>query len=219
MNEGVKIELKGANLKRILAQLAASSADLTRPMRDVGEYLLRETMERFQNEKDPDGNKWKPLAPATIAAKGNANILSQSGRLLRSILYRPYRTGVEIGTNLEYAAIHQFGGTIKREAHDVTLRFRTNAKGDLLSQARDTRGRHLPFDAPPTGPRMADRRRQLVVFAKDSHKNAVEMKAKVGAHEFDMPSRPFLGINDTDRGEVAGILAEWFERKFRQGAR
>jgi phage gpG-like protein len=41
-----------------------------------------------------------------------------------------------IGTNVEYAAIHEFGGTIRRVTKPGTVRLRTDARGELQRNSR-----------------------------------------------------------------------------------
>jgi len=86
----------------------------------VGEYMLSSVEKNFQLSGRPE--KWKRLSPATLKKRTsgksrrirrsiNGNkILIQSARLKNSISYTPTRTKVFIGTNILYAAIHQFGG-------------------------------------------------------------------------------------------------------------
>lgn len=86
----------------------------------MGEMLTGSTIDRFNSQTSPDGAKWKPHAPATIAGRlkrhGNAplTILRLSGRLAGSINYQPSSDQVEIGNNVVYGAIHQFSGKAGR---------------------------------------------------------------------------------------------------------
>ena len=63
-------------------------------LRNVGEEMLTRIGDRFENEQDPDGQKWKPLAEATISARlkkfGNSQltILRAHGHLAGSINYQ-----------------------------------------------------------------------------------------------------------------------------------
>jgi len=97
-----------------LAALGQRLTDLTPAMRDVGEYMLRETEERFRKETDPVGRPWQALKPKTLAAKirkhKSTKILTRDHRLRSSINYEPSRRSVEIGSPLVYAAVHQLGG-------------------------------------------------------------------------------------------------------------
>jgi phage gpG-like protein len=77
--------------------------------------------ERFATATDPQGQPWKPSLRAQLEG---GQTLSDTGRLRRSFSVRaagPW--GFTIGTNVRYAAPHQFGATItpKRARY---LRFR-----------------------------------------------------------------------------------------------
>jgi phage gpG-like protein len=65
---------------------------------------------RFATATDPKGQPWKPSLRAQLEA---GQTLSDTGRLRRSFSVRaagPW--GFTIGTNVRYAAPHQFGATI-----------------------------------------------------------------------------------------------------------
>lgn len=82
-------------------------------MRAIGTGLVKGTQRRFREQKGPDGASWTALNPDYAAGKRNTRILTESGRLSKSVTADPGRSEVRVGTNLIYAAIHQFGGTIK----------------------------------------------------------------------------------------------------------
>ena len=103
-------------------------------MRRVASYILDETTQNFEQEQTPDGTRWQSLSPRTLLARAGKNpytkkghlrnsaaarmsgakILRNKGRLLRSIHSEHSATHAEVGTNLIYAAIHQFGGMAGR---------------------------------------------------------------------------------------------------------
>ncbi len=72
---------------------------------------------RYSSPEDPIGgeNKWKPLSKTTIEIKksqGNSGpytILKDTGRLSSSIVSKATKDTVSVGTNMVYAALHQFG--------------------------------------------------------------------------------------------------------------
>jgi phage gpG-like protein len=98
--------------------------DLTPAMKGVGEYMLVKTRERFDDEVDPSGQKWRELAPETIASKqrrkkkpgkrarvraGATDILKESWLLRDTIAYNADSTSVRVGTPQEYGVFHQSG--------------------------------------------------------------------------------------------------------------
>jgi phage virion morphogenesis protein len=72
----------------------------------VGAGVLTQVQLGFRSAQDPWGFKWTPPK----LRKGQP--LSDTGRLRRSIRAVADNDGVTVGTNLKYARIHQFGGTI-----------------------------------------------------------------------------------------------------------
>lgn len=108
----IKIELDdhhvGEKLKHIVVQLK-------RPRKlygVLGEQLKKIHNNRFKQETSPDGEKWQPLSPLTRQAKGNDHILKDSHQLRNTLAYNYSDQGVEFGSALKYARLHQFGGTI-----------------------------------------------------------------------------------------------------------
>lgn len=75
----------------------------------LGSYGVSSTQQRFLDQKDPDGETWK-------ATKRGGDILRKDDRLFNSLDYKASENSAEWGTNVIYAAIHQFGGIIKAKA-------------------------------------------------------------------------------------------------------
>lgn len=82
----------------------------------VGEVLRESTLKRFQNEEDPQGHKWKKSLRAMGQNGSVGKTLAKSGHLKTSLGVQASSEGVSLGTNLIYAGIHQFGGTIKAKS-------------------------------------------------------------------------------------------------------
>jgi hypothetical protein len=105
-----------------------------------------------------------------------------------------------IGSNVSYAAIHEFGGRIHHPSREQTVRHRLDARGALMTQVV-TRKNGKSFVG--------------LIFARKSHKRVREMKVKAKAYDINMPERmPFrTGIAEsqpTYRSLIsAAIMAEW----------
>lgn len=108
----IKIEDKEVHdaLHRLLLALPLGG-DATPAFKSMGRALKTGVQLRFREEKAPDGSAWKPSKRA-IAEGGKT--LQLTRRLLRSITYAATYDSVEVGTNVVYAAIHQFGGSAGR---------------------------------------------------------------------------------------------------------
>ena len=87
----------------------------------IGSYGVSSTQERFLQERGPDGQGWTPSARAQ--AKGGKT-LRDSARLFQSLTHEADAGSAAWGSNLVYAGIHQFGGTI-RPRNAKRLAFRT----------------------------------------------------------------------------------------------
>ena len=105
---------------------------------ELGEYGLRSTRARFKTQTAPDGTAWAALQPRYQKEKRrNKNlILTLNGYLRGQMTWQLVgdRT-VEIGSNLPYAAVHQFGATIKPRAAKV-LMFRGHVAKSVTIPAR-----------------------------------------------------------------------------------
>lgn len=82
-------------------------------LRPIGLALVQVVQQRFRDEEDPFGRRWDALSPAYAEVKKGPGILRASGLLMRSITFEASGDEVAVGSNRVYAAVHQFGATIK----------------------------------------------------------------------------------------------------------
>ncbi len=108
----IDVRIEDREVQRAFIRLVGVMDDTTPVMAAIGTGLVASTHRRFVSQTDPDGAPWAPLNPDYRAMKRNRRILTESGRLRDSINAQPSRDMVRVGTNVIYAAIHQFGGTI-----------------------------------------------------------------------------------------------------------
>jgi len=118
------VKVDGADeVRKRLQTLAGRMSNLSPIMRAIGDRIVEQTKRRFEaGGPAPDGTPWKE--PKTPNPK-RVRTLTVSGHLRDSI--RPQLMGnnaVQVGTNKEYAAIHQLGG---RTAASVILPRRKKA--------------------------------------------------------------------------------------------
>ena len=73
----------------------------------IGRAMLTDIKMNFRREHAPDGTPWAPLKIRT------GKILSDTGRLKNSFSHKAGDDEVEVGTNVLYAALQNFGGTIR----------------------------------------------------------------------------------------------------------
>ena len=113
----INVQVQGLRTVADALHLKAEQLQNMRPFwKSVGEYVMARTIKDcFGKEQAPDGSKWKPLSPARVKQRmkrhksGNMRILQDTGELRRSVRYEASGDSVVIGSNLEYAATHQFG--------------------------------------------------------------------------------------------------------------
>jgi len=81
-------------------------------MYGVGQLVESQTKERIATEKRaPGGAAWAPWSPDYATTRGAAqSLLVSENNLLTSIQNYTRGLTAEVGTNLVYGAIHQFGG-------------------------------------------------------------------------------------------------------------
>jgi phage virion morphogenesis protein len=109
-------EIEG--LARILNGVTLGPQDRVQLLHDIGVEMESQTQERFDTQKDPEGNPWKELAEKTRdyymkQGLGTGSLLVQGGGLRDSIESRVSGSwSVLAGATKIYAAIHQFGGEI-----------------------------------------------------------------------------------------------------------
>ena len=130
------VKIDDLAVREFLKKAAAASQDLTPAMKNIGEYMLLRTAERFAGQHDPDGKPWKQLAYHTLMGgykktkfkrqggltKGFSGYLAARQILLKSghlsqVAYKESPDSVMVGTtppSKAYAAIQQFGGKAGR---------------------------------------------------------------------------------------------------------
>ncbi|MDR3427852.1 hypothetical protein [Silvimonas sp.] len=99
-----------------------------------------------------------------------------------------------IGSNVIYAAIHEFGGRIHHETRTMKIRHKLDARGNLVKQLAND---------------------HLLVFARAGAKRARTQTVQAQAHDVTMPERaPFRTGLAESRGQYTTnisrqIVAEW----------
>jgi phage gpG-like protein len=111
-----KIEVDDRAVVEALNRLISIGEDPHAALSAVGRVLKARIQDGFITGTSPDGRPWAPLKSRA------GQPLVNRGRLRNSIDYRVEGNSVEVGTNLSYAPVHQFGAKIEAKAGGV-LRF------------------------------------------------------------------------------------------------
>ena len=110
MTAALIIRADGAiETEHTLGLLRDRFGDLTALMGRIGLFLETTTVERFDTETAPSGERWLPsLRARTTGGK----TLTDSARLKQSMTHRASADRLEVGTNVIYAGVHQGGAVI-----------------------------------------------------------------------------------------------------------
>ena len=109
----IEIEFDNKEVHEKLLNLAQRTENLRPLMKNIAGIFSYSTEENFKEEERP--NKWVDLAESTKKQrtkkrKWPGQILQVEGKLAASINTYYDNDSAVIGSNLEYAAIHQLGG-------------------------------------------------------------------------------------------------------------
>ena len=113
MSEPIEIKLDNKEIESRLLDLAKRSENLRPLMKNIAGIFAYSTEENFKEEGRPD--KWADLAESTKKQRTKTGhypgqILQVSGQLASSISTSYDNDSAVIGSNIDYAAIHQLGG-------------------------------------------------------------------------------------------------------------
>lgn len=171
---GIDIDDRAA--QEAFARLIARGAHLRPVMQDIGPALVQSTQERFDGGIGPDGAAWPP---SQRAQKTGGQTLVLSGDLARSITFIAAEDSVEVGTNMVYGAIHQFGGEITNHPRSQAIHRQYDRKTDTVRNR----------------------------FARASSRTFTTWH-EVGEHTVFIPARPYLGIDGLDQREILDIITD-----------
>lgn len=178
MTSRIEVQVTDAKARSALQKAVAVLEDPTPLMAGISVELLAQVERSFELE----GPGWQKLRPSTIRSRAKrgkwpGKIMQVSNALARSYVPFHNRDEAGIGSNLAYAAIHHFGGKIQRNGKAGTVRLRTDAKGNLLRQG--DKGKLA----------------KLAVFARSSHKRAVERSYQGKDYTINIPARRVLPVD------------------------
>jgi len=140
----VSIDLLGEKaITKALNTILARGLDLAPAFYEMGEHTLESTQDRMSQELSPDGTPWEPLSINTIEQKDLTNqsekILRGYGTLADTLSYQVNSNQLMFGSNLEYAATHQFG----RDKANIPARPFLGVSGEDETEILDILRSHL----------------------------------------------------------------------------
>lgn len=211
-----------------LGRLKLSLRENEELMRILGASQLQSVYKTFRDQGSPSGS-WPALSPMTIRRNPRKygpghKLLIDTGRLRNSITVAPRPGSVSIGTNVAYAAVHQFGsadqagrtfgpqlradqeridGTTVKVGKHSYLRLRRRKQGDKYG---------IVNRYTSEGFRIKGKRRKLV-----SGISIKETSVKEHARHQNIPPRPFLVFRPEDPARIRGLVVS-FVNKARRDA-
>ena len=116
---GYSIRLEG-DVRKLMKRLKHySDLDKKHITAAMAEAVRTSTLERYKQEKDPEGKKWKSSIRAE--AEGGKT-LTDTARLRNSIRAKSDASGFTVGTNTIYASTHQLG----EKGRKITIRAKSS---------------------------------------------------------------------------------------------
>lgn len=183
MSDLITLKVDDRGVYATLARLLGKATAMRPVMREIAGDMHDGVLENFDREGRP--SPWKK---SRRAAKQGGKTLQHTRRLMKSITRNYDASGARIGTNLDYAAIHHFGGVIRFKGRDRIMNFKQVRRGKMT------------FSRPGTGDR----------FAK-AGKAHYSMKVSGKPYSVDMPARPYMLLLDDDLAKIIKRMKKYLE--------
>ena len=179
--------MAGANLKidvvitgpDTLARIDSAMDDTADLVARVGSYLTSVTRDRFASQTGPDGSAWQPLQPRYQRRKKQNKD--------KILMLNGYLRGF----------IHW------QPDGDDAVRVGTKEKYGAIHQFGGTIQKPARKSTVHFG---AGKAKHLFVKKKKAKRS---MQVSIGAHQVNMPARPFLGVNAGDQEQIRLRVIDW----------
>jgi phage gpG-like protein len=120
----INVEIKDEAVRQLFADIQGRLRDLSPALKIIGEIVRTSIAENFLAGGRPTA--WKPSIRSSMSG---GNTLIDTKILMNSLTVKPIDNDtVAVGTTVDYAAIHQFGGTISA-INAKYLKFMRGGKG------------------------------------------------------------------------------------------
>lgn len=199
----IRVDLRDQGVGQALQQLRLGlplGGSMLPAMQGIGRALKTGTQLRFRSGTAPDGSAWEK---SWRAKNQGGQTLSLTRRLRNSITSEATHDSVAVGTNVLYAAIHQFGGVIRAKAGPFLAIPVTDA-ARRAGSPRNMAGLHVVQtikNATQAGGQF------LLVDEKGTTHFLLR-------HQVTMPARPFLGVSTSDRAELIGVVERYLQARW-----
>lgn len=197
MADDVTIKLNDSGVRAALEKLRLGlplGGSMLPAMQNMGRVLKTGAQLRFRSTSGPDGVSW---AKSFRAKHEGGQTLSLSGLLRRSITFSATATSATVGTPVAYAAIHQFGGTVRAK----------NAQFLSIPVTPEARREGSPRNM--TGLHVAQTLKGQFILVNDKGVTQFLLRKQV-----TIPARPFLGVSAGDRVELIGVAERFLQARW-----
>ena len=184
---GVSFIINEAGVLDALKRLEAGSSDQAAAYHAIGAHFVFSTQRNFESETAPDGTKWRPLSPRYAASRigrGQSRGLRGTDHILRltNRLYDSISYRV-LPDGVEWGTNRVYG-----RIHQLGGTINLGAREATIS--------------------LKSIRRKGNRFVRFGTKGSQSRTVRMQARTVTIPARPYLGISDADRAELANILAD-----------
>ena len=197
MADDVTIKLNDSGVRAALEKLRLGlplGGSMLPAMQIMGRVLKTGAQLRFRSTSGPDGAAWEK---SFRAKHEGGQTLSLTRRLRNSITYTATASTATVGTNVAYAAIHQFGGTIRaKNAQFLSIPVTPAARA--AGSPRNMAGLHV-----------AQTLKGQFMLVNDKGVTQYLLRKQV-----NIPARPFLGVSAGDRVELIGVAERFFQSRW-----
>ena len=197
MADDVTIKLNDSGVRAALEKLRLGlplGGSMLPAMQNMGRVLKTGAQLRFRSTSGPDGAAWEK---SFRAKHEGGQTLSLSRRLRNSITYTATGSSATVGTNVVYAAIHQFGGTVRaKNAQFLSIPVTPAARA--AGSPRNMAGLHV-----------AQTLKGQFILVNDKGVTQFLLRNQV-----TIPARPFLGVSAGDRVELIGVAERFLQARW-----
>lgn len=136
-----RVEIKNKNIFKKIDEYAEEIGKTKPLLKIVSRRIMNVIDENFETEGKNTGEKWDNWSDIWIEkrkklGKSDGKILNLDGYLRRSISRYVSDNKAVIGSPLKYAAIHNFGGDIKRGKKTIKMSQREYMRIDRVEEER-----------------------------------------------------------------------------------
>lgn len=165
-----------------LQRLEIGLGDTAPLLAQIGEYLQDSTKDRFKVQAGPDGTPWAPLQPRYQRRKKK----NKDKILTLQGYLRGYIHWQPDGTDAVQVGTNQKYGAVHQHGATMDMPARQATVHFGAGKAK-----HL--------------------FVKKA-RAASSRQVSIGAHQVNIPARPYLGVSAADQTEIRTIVLDWLKR-------